>query len=132
MILKTRFLRSASLLVVAAMTAFLCGACGSGSGNTPPPGPQSIEFEDVNLEGCVRERIGGPEGPLFPADVKDVPYLECPDRAIALLGGLEHMTGLTHLSLWENRIVDLTPLRGLTSLETLQLGHNEKIGRAHV
>ncbi|MBN2358869.1 MAG: hypothetical protein JXR83_05405 [Deltaproteobacteria bacterium] len=85
---------------------------------------KDIVFADSQLEQCLREEIGISEGSLLVSDVPYVISLECPDRQIASLEGLQHFTALESLALWENEIVDLTPLGSLTGLTSLQLGNN--------
>lgn len=83
-----------------------------------------IALADSQLEQCVREEIGLPEGTILVSDANSVVSLECPDRQIASLEGLQRFANLEALALWENEIVDLAPLSGLTKLAELQLGNN--------
>ncbi len=99
------------------------GAVGGGTGQGGS-GNGSITFGDPSLEACVRTAAGLGDGDIFPADVQHVQHLECQNRAIGNIYGIEALTGLTELSLFENNIADLTPLSGLTYLTDLQLGRN--------
>lgn len=85
----------------------------------------SVDFDDAGLEACVRDTMQKPEGAIELWETRTLVRLECPDKEIAALDGLEHFTGLRVLSLWENAIDDLGPLRTLTDLEELQLGLNQ-------
>ena len=116
-------------------TALALGGTGCGDDDTTagnnntilPDGGQvngPVEFDDPALEACVREAFDNAPGPIYAHVLAPVDHLECQDRGIQSLKGLEAMTGLTDLSLYENEIVDITPLRDLTHLESLQLGNN--------
>ena len=87
------------------------------------PGP--IQFNDVNLESCVRTALAMPEGDLYPEHLATLTHLACQDMQIANIAGLEYATSLVELSLWENQIVDLTPLAQLAQLQDAQLGFNQ-------
>jgi hypothetical protein len=118
------------------------GACGSDEPAAPggdagltdaqPPdtGPTVVSFTDEHLEACVREALGQDKGKakkqdLLPADLQGLSDLQCPDRGIADLSGLEHAVDLQHLSLWENDVASIEALAGLTGLTSLQLGENK-------
>ena len=83
-----------------------------------------LEFVDEALEGCVRDALDQDDGDLEDDDLQDIRHLECQATGIADLQGIQRLTGLRTLSLWENGITDLTHLAELTSLTELQLGHN--------
>ena len=117
--------------------AFLA-ACGSpappataesqpdGSVAAPDTGPPAVRISDPNLDGCVREALGvTSERPLTSADLGRLKDLQCRNRAVGSLEGLEHATALEHLSLWENAIEDISELTALTRLSSLQLGGNQ-------
>lgn len=82
-------------------------------------------FLDLELESCVREVINKPSGELTLEDVSSITHLECQDRSILNIDGIENLKALTKLSLWENHITNLAPLRELANLTWLQLGNNE-------
>ena len=130
---------AASTLVVLFIASL--GACGSddpiapgGDGGltdarSPDTGPTVVRFTDEQLETCVREALGLDKGKakqqdLLPADLQGLSDLQCPDRAITDLTGLEHAVDLQHLSLWENDVASIKALGGLTELASLQLGEN--------
>ncbi len=83
-----------------------------------------LEFVDGALEGCIRDALDQDEGDLEDDDLQELRHLECQAMGIADLQGLQRLTGLRTLSLWENEIVDLTHLAALEDLTELQLGHN--------
>lgn len=78
-----------------------------------------ITFLDANLEACVLSQAS-PDTP-----VSSVTSLNCEDRGISQLDGLEHFTSLTFLALTFNSIVDVSPLETLTSLVILKLSLND-------
>ncbi len=82
-------------------------------------------FLDLELESCVREAIKKPSGELTIEDVSSLTHLECQDRSIWNIDGIENLKALTKLSLWENHITNLAPLSELVNLTWLQLGNNE-------
>ena len=83
-----------------------------------------VEFLDAGLEGVVRDAIGKPTGEIYDWDLIGLQTLDAGDRAIADLGGIEHCTDLTQLSLRNNGIADVGPLAGLGQLEKLWLENN--------
>ncbi|MFH1812047.1 MAG: leucine-rich repeat domain-containing protein [Pseudomonadota bacterium] len=85
---------------------------------------QDIVFVDGKLEACVREALDQPEGAITVDGARGLNRLECPDRGILDLDGVEHLRGLTALSAWENDIQDVENLATATTLRSLQLGHN--------
>lgn len=103
------------------------GSCGDGTLCNPATlgCEPAVVFDDPALEACVRADAGLPDGPIAPWAVSSVTHLECPDMGIESLVGLEHFVGLTDLTVWENEVVDLSPLEGLTALVHLQLGNNQ-------
>lgn len=128
--MMTRNVCILACLAVIFSFAAACGDSGGGNGRDvdayipPDAGPVLVEFADPNLESCARQRIGRLQGDITPQEVANVNWLECHDMGIASLEGLQHFTGLTHLSLWENQVFDLTPISGLSNLVELQLGNN--------
>lgn len=85
---------------------------------------ESLDFVDEALEECVRDALDQDEGDLEDDDLAELRNLECQALGIADIHGMQRLTGLETLSLWENEIVDLAPLAELTDLRELQLGHN--------
>src|SRR5690554_5642684 len=75
-----------------------------------------IDFVDQNLEQAIREKISKPTGQITKGDVSSIVYLEEDQKGIVELDGIEHLTGLNHLSLWVNSIEDISPLAGLDKL----------------
>lgn len=84
-----------------------------------------VAFSDVNLETAIRREIGKPTGDIYKSDLEDLTSLNANSEGIIDLAGLEYCTSLAYLSLWGNRINDITPLSSLRSLNQLGLGANE-------
>ncbi len=84
-----------------------------------------IEFVDQNLEQAIREKISKPTGPITKGDVSSIVDLEADQKGIVELDGIEHLTGLNHLSLFYNSIEDISPLAGLDKLEWLHIAGND-------
>ena len=82
-------------------------------------------FADANLERKVREKLGRPQGRLTSEAVTFQIELWASDEAIHNLAGIEHLTALRDLFLFNNQIVDITPLSQLNNLEWLDLGDNQ-------
>ena len=91
-------------------------------------------FEDSILERFVRQALGRLQGRLIPEDHRlkpeEVAFLtELPTgdnfTPIRSLVGLEHLISLQWLTLYKNRITDITPLAQLKNLEILDLGYNQ-------
>lgn len=98
---------------------------------------EEIVFNDDVLEGLVREAMKKPEGAITAADAAAVTELDMqmqgvdPDQPyIHNLDALKYFVNLTYLGMGyavqnaddPNGIVDISPLAGLTKLESLQLG----------
>ena len=86
---------------------------------------EGVNFPDPNLRSAVRAAIGKPDGPIYPADLEGLTFLDASERNIANLTGLEYCTDLRYLFLLNNQISSISPLAGLTSLEHLFLGSNQ-------
>jgi len=96
----------------------------------PSPTPSSdeeIHFSDVRLENIVRDKIGKNIGPIMRADVENITEFSARVEGILSVGGLQYFTSLEELDLYGNRISDLTPIAGITSLKKLNLGKNYNI-----
>ncbi len=78
------------------------------------------ELEDPALIDCIQEQIGSTDED----DLAGAEHLDCTDAGVESIEGLQMMTGLKTLSLFENKVWDLRPLAELTGLEELQLGSN--------
>jgi len=85
----------------------------------------SPSFIDAGLDACVRAALGGVEGAIDPADGARLTNLDCPDRDISSIEGIDYLVGLETISLWENDISDISALAGLTQLQWLELGAND-------
>ena len=116
-------------MLLATLPLFAFVAC------TPEPGDDDdddtavespfVVFNDAALEACVRAETGIEDEDILPERVSGLIHLDCPNREITSLDGLEEFNSLQALGLWENAIEDITPLTGLGRLVWLQLGHNQ-------
>lgn len=88
-------------------------------------GEQQVFFEDANLEKAVRDYIEEPDGDLTASDASGVGALMAHQQEIGNPSGIEHCINLRILHLVGNQISDISPLAGLTRLDTLQLGSNK-------
>ena len=84
----------------------------------------AILFADPNLEAVVRLAIGKEEGEITQEDVAGLDTLHAGGRGIAALDGIERLTQLTVVFLFDNRISDLSPLASLTRVRVLSLDVN--------
>ena len=84
-----------------------------------------VTFADPNLDAAVRAAIGKPTGEILVSHVAALAKVYPGERGIGNLGGMEHLTQLTHLWLYDNQITHLTPLSGLTQLTYLGLYDNQ-------
>jgi hypothetical protein len=77
------------------------------------------------LLACVRDTLNIQSGAIPEAAAAALTALECQNRGISNLAGLDKFTGLKDLSLWQNSITSIAALSTLTNLEYLQLGNNQ-------
>jgi internalin A len=96
---------------------------------------------DLNLAAAIRDSIGKPDGAITEADLQSITELEAPDNNITDITGIERCVNLEKLILgpawrletwWENgnnRIEDISPLKGLTKLVHLNLNNSDKNGK---
>ena len=104
---------------------------------TQTPSDEVIVFDDDALEAYVRDVIGKPEGDITIADAQAVTELELSQMGVDKdqpyihnLTALKYFTNLTYLGLGyavQNADdpmapIDISPLAGLTKLESLQMG----------
>jgi len=89
-----------------------------------PVSSNVVTFLDNNLEKAIRDIIQKPTGDILKVDVDKITTLSAQDKNITDLTGIENLTALTNLFLFENKITDLRPLRGLTSLQQIDLSRN--------
>ena len=81
-----------------------------------------VVFADQNLKAAVEEALGIADP--TPTDMLSLTYLEANGRGITQLGGIEYATNLEDARLQTNRIMDISPLAGLTNLTGLELRDN--------
>jgi hypothetical protein len=78
--------------------------------SSPGLAEEEVTFADPNLEAAVREAIGKPTGEILVSDVAGLTRLGAPERGISNLDGIQHLTQLTSLDLYDNQISDISPL----------------------
>src|SRR5271169_4488111 len=83
-------------------------------------------FPDKNLEAAIRDVLKHePKVQLTDEKLLDIYFLEAPGKEIKDLKGLEKCKNLALIKLTKNKISDLTPLKDLVSLQSLDLADNE-------
>jgi uncharacterized protein YkwD len=122
-----------SLLLVRArrrvLSAVAAIALIAGAGTIAAPaaaGADAVVFADPDLLAAVNLQLGREDlaQPVSVADAAAMTELYASYAEIDSLGGLEHFTSLTDLSLDGNRIADITVLANLTKLATLSASWN--------
>jgi len=83
-----------------------------------------IVFADSNLEIMIRSAIDKPTGDIRSSDVRYLTSFNATGREIESLEGIEHLTSLEFLIIFDNHISDLSPLASLTDLRSIGLSQN--------
>ena len=91
-----------------------CGGGGGGGGSGILL--SSLTFADANLAACVNEG--------WETYVSEKEFLDCGNRGITDIAGIENLTKLTMLLLDNNNISDISALASLTNLTSLHLEDN--------
>lgn len=78
------------------------------------------ELEDAALIAAIEAQFGSIDSDVLAG----IDHLEIKDAGVESIEGIQLMTSLKTLSLFENKVWDLRPLAELTQLEELQLGSN--------
>lgn len=78
-----------------------------------------VSFTDPELRACVASRYDDS------TDLRDVLVLACGSRNIENLPGLEQLTSLQRLALFDSRITGIGPLGRLTDLVELEIFGND-------
>lgn len=84
-----------------------------------------VTIPDAELLRAVRGALGRPTGDLTCLDVALLTRLEHDNGGITNLEGLQYAVNLSHISLHDNDVADVSPLADLTSLLFLNLNVNE-------
>ena len=85
-----------------------------------------VTFQDDALEAAVRSALRlGDMDDILDTELQDLTRLTATRKNIIDLTGLEEATGLEHLDLGDNAIVNFDPLANLSRLENLDLADNE-------
>lgn len=97
-----------------ALTGFVAQAAGG------------INMPDAALKTCVNTSLGqAADADISAAQAAQVTFLECFDRGIVDLTGMEAFTNMVYLDLAGNQISDLTPVGNLAALDTLKVPENQ-------
>lgn len=80
----------------------------------------SLTFSDAHLADCVTD-YSKASGHQFVSQVTD---LDCKDKDIQKLAGIEQLQALVQLDLSDNKLIELTPLEGLPYLSEVRLLNN--------
>ncbi|MCA1031425.1 leucine-rich repeat domain-containing protein [Bacillus timonensis] len=83
-----------------------------------------VSIPDVNLEQAIRDALNIQDGQLTKQDLAGLYSLYVSGFGIQSLEGLQYATNLTDLSVWDNQIKDITPIKSLTNLIYLDLESN--------
>ncbi|MBU3199107.1 leucine-rich repeat domain-containing protein [Clostridium estertheticum] len=84
-----------------------------------------IVFPDKNLEKVVRDAIKKYNGDILKEDVLKIKELKASNTNISNLSGIQNLTNLTLLYLYNNKIENIDDLKGLTKLTVLDLYNNK-------
>jgi len=85
---------------------------------------QAEQITDVNLQNCIGAAAGTSFDSLSASDLSAITILNCEQKGIASISGIQNLANLVELSLNDNRIADISPLAGLDRLTILYLWHN--------
>ncbi|MBQ8885448.1 MAG: leucine-rich repeat domain-containing protein [Clostridia bacterium] len=90
---------------------------------------EGISIPDESLKNAIIETLELSTDVITENDMKRLTVLETPEndpaKMIKNLTGLEYAVNLVSLDLDYNKITDLSPLSGLTKLETLDISYND-------
>lgn len=81
---------------------------------------------DKNLEKAIKRALGlGEEIPLTEKYMERLEYLYVPQLDIGSIEGLQYAKNLRQLEIHDNKVKDLTPIKGLNKLEELTASRND-------
>jgi len=88
-------------------------------------------FADRNLQRCVDSLASGNQ---WSSSSQVTGTLDCSNKDISSLSGLEYLVNLTGLNLSNNKIVDVAPIAALSKLKVVRLQNNDigKNGKGNV
>ena len=81
-----------------------------------------LTFADEALERCILDELVAHEGVVTQELADTIEVLNCPDYGIENITGIDALSSLRDLSLWENPVADIGPLSTMTHLRRLNLG----------
>jgi internalin A len=98
----------------------------TGCGNDEPTRTSDFEvtFADPNLEAVIREALGIDTGAIYYSELQQIEELHADNRGITDISGIGNCEQLRILSLDQNQIASVTPLRGLSRLNDLSCSNN--------
>lgn len=114
-------MKTAFITAMIAMIALIsCG--GSDSGEM---------FPDPALKACIEDELNSMKQ-VYGKDYKidnlndlaQITYLACGSAGVTSLKGIEHLSGVTEINFFDNKITDLTPLQKLPKMNTLRINQN--------
>jgi hypothetical protein len=88
------------------------------------PTVASISFDDSNLTSCLTSSSS-----IF---IRDFTNLNCINRSISSLTGIENLTGLTYVNVQDNDVYNLQPLLALPSLQAAVISGNDSAICSHL
>ncbi|MEL7335362.1 MAG: hypothetical protein AAFN70_04060, partial [Planctomycetota bacterium] len=103
----------------------ICG--GVSRADDPKPAAKGI-FPDAALEAAVRAEVFDKrynDAPITADDVKNISRVVGWEKGIKTLEGLQHCKSLMRIDLPNNRIIDLSPIKDLKRLQSVDLGGNK-------
>ena len=87
--------------------------------------PLTKEESAKVIEAAIRKAAGKPTGELTKANYEKVTKLVVASQSLTLVNGLEQLTQLEVLSLYNNKLTDVKGLDKLTQLKLLDLRRNK-------
>ncbi len=114
------------LLTAAVLSIYACGGGGESSSKTETiieiqkQQSTNLVFADQNLTDCVQALIDSEDYTL----VEQIKQLDCSDKSITDIEGIQNLSSLELLNLSNNQIRDITPISKLGRLKQLYLQGN--------
>lgn len=84
-----------------------------------------IVWKDKHFEAVVRNMLIKPAGDIYQSDVNRITELKLDGKNIESIEDVAHLKNLTSLSCYYNNITDISCLKELSKLETLDLPENQ-------
>ncbi len=85
----------------------------------------TVNIPDANLKECINGLLNqNPTDNITETQMSNITILNCRTKGIVSLEGVQYLTDVTDMYLYNNQIEDLTPLKDLTTLSFLELNFN--------